>query len=206
MRTKTWLLALIALAALSLVVSCGGGSGGGAAGGGGGGGGSNGSTDTGNSGGSGDNGGTTPPPATPGPVFSGFDFSNFGFDSFTDDFDFGDIFEAFAGGGLSGFGRRGRRQGARGNDLRYDMEITLEEAAKGVEKTFTLTKLETCSVCGGNGAAASRLNCALSTDCCRPGFRGEVRNNVPWDREKPVQSGTPKRQRISSIGSNQAGG
>jgi len=60
-------------------------------------------------------------------------------------FDFGDIFgDIFGGGGsgfggfegFSGFGGSSRRSYAEpGNDLRYNLEITLEEAAKGVEKT-----------------------------------------------------------------------
>lgn len=88
--------------------------------------------------------------------FSGFDFSNFGFGSgsFGEEFDFGDIFDAFTGGGFSGFGRRGggRRPSYRGSDLRYDTEITLEEAAKGASMQITLTKLEECKKCGGSGA------------------------------------------------------
>lgn len=92
--------------------------------------------------------------------FSGFDFSNFNFGSgssgsFGEEFDFGDIFDAFTGGGFSGFGRRGsgsRRQSYRGNDLRYDLEITLEDVAKGIETHISLAKLETCRKCAGSGA------------------------------------------------------
>ena len=60
-------------------------------------------------------------------------------------FDFGDIFgDIFGGGGsfggfegFSGFGGSSRRSYVEpGNDLRYNLEITLEEAAKGVEKTI----------------------------------------------------------------------
>src|SRR3989338_8978646 len=57
--------------------------------------------------------------------FSGFDFSDFEFDfGDTASFDFGDIFDRFFGGNM--FRERGRRRGA---DLRYDLEIELEEAA-----------------------------------------------------------------------------
>ena len=86
--------------------------------------------------------------------FSGFDFRDFGFD-FTDfaSFDFGDIFDRFFGSGGSPFSttRRGRRA-SRGSDLRYDMEITLEEAAFGVEKESNIPRNETCPECSGTGA------------------------------------------------------
>ncbi|UCF81709.1 MAG: molecular chaperone DnaJ [Acidobacteriota bacterium] len=77
--------------------------------------------------------------------------------------DFEDIF----GGGLEdvfsemfGFGdllgrrrQRGRGRSERGADLRYDLEITLEEAAAGVEKELSLSKRTTCPSCRGTGAA-----------------------------------------------------
>src|ERR1700757_2848552 len=68
----------------------------------------------------------------------------------------GGIFETFFGGGG---GRGGDRQ--RGSGLRYDMEITLEEAAFGVEKEIEVRKLDTCEKCHGAGAeAGSRtINC-----------------------------------------------
>lgn len=90
--------------------------------------------------------------------FRGFDSSDFGFD-FADfaSFDFGDIFDKFFGAGASPFGttRRGRRERA-GSDLRYDMEITLEEAATGIEKELTIPKNETCPECSGTGAKTQK--------------------------------------------------
>lgn len=59
----------------------------------------------------------------------------------------GGIFETFFGGGAN---RGEDRQ--RGSDLRYDMEITLEEAAFGVEKEIEISKLDTCDKCAGTGA------------------------------------------------------
>ncbi len=92
--------------------------------------------------------------------FRGFDFSDFGFD-FTDfaSFDFGDIFDRFFGGGP--FGTRKRRQPSRGADLRYDMEITLEEAAFGTEKEISVPRNEQCEDCNGSGAKSSSdiINC-----------------------------------------------
>ena len=63
---------------------------------------------------------------------------------------FDDFFEqAFGGGG----GRRSHGGAQRGNDLRYDLEIDLEDAARGVEKEISFTKLDTCAECNGRGAA-----------------------------------------------------
>lgn len=62
---------------------------------------------------------------------------------------FGDIFDMFFGGG--GGQRRGGPQ--RGADLRYDMTLTFEEAAFGIEKEIQVPRQETCSDCQGSGAA-----------------------------------------------------
>ncbi|WP_018992191.1 molecular chaperone DnaJ [Aromatoleum toluclasticum] len=79
------------------------------------------------------------PSAGPGPGGQGFDgFS----DAFSDIF--GDIF----GGG----GGRGRSNVYRGADLRYNLEISLEEAARGAEKTIRIPTVEECDTCHGSGA------------------------------------------------------
>jgi molecular chaperone DnaJ len=63
---------------------------------------------------------------------------------------FGDILDMFFGSGGREYGTAAA--GAeRGADLRYDMEITLEEAAFGAEKTVPITRLETCGRCQGSG-------------------------------------------------------
>jgi molecular chaperone DnaJ len=87
-----------------------------------------------------------------------------------------DIFrEVFGGGGnifddLFGGGRADPTQPQRGEDLRYDMEITFEEAAQGCEKEITVTKPERCDVCDGSGAeAGSRVK-----TCPTCGGRGQV--------------------------------
>jgi len=64
-------------------------------------------------------------------------------------FGFGDVFGA-SGARASG-GRRSAAQ--RGADLRYDLEITLEDAAKGMTANLRLPRLEACEVCKGSGAA-----------------------------------------------------
>ncbi len=64
-----------------------------------------------------------------------------------------DIFEEFFSGGFSGAGGNRRRGGPRrGADLRYDLEISFEEAVFGTEKTVEITRPDTCDVCSGSGA------------------------------------------------------
>ena len=67
-----------------------------------------------------------------------------------------DIFREVFGGGFDdvfggGGGGRGNSRG-RGSDLRYDLEITFEEAARGCEKEIHFNKLDTCPHCTGSGA------------------------------------------------------
>jgi molecular chaperone DnaJ len=60
---------------------------------------------------------------------------------------FGDIFsDIFGGGG------RGRSNVFRGADLRYNLEITLEQAARGTETKIRIPTMETCETCHGSGA------------------------------------------------------
>jgi molecular chaperone DnaJ len=61
----------------------------------------------------------------------------------------GGIFEEFFNGGGARRSRDGRQRGA---DLRYDLQITLEEAATGVEKELELEKLGACDECAGTGS------------------------------------------------------
>ncbi len=65
-------------------------------------------------------------------------------------FGFEDIFSSFFGG--FGANTRSRSGAKRGSDLQVDVTITFEEAAFGVEKKITVTKLDTCSKCAGLGA------------------------------------------------------
>ncbi len=63
---------------------------------------------------------------------------------------FTDIFDVFFGASA---GRTEAQRGPeRGADLRYDLEVTLEEVLSGVEKTISVTRLENCSECKGDGA------------------------------------------------------
>jgi len=64
---------------------------------------------------------------------------------------FGDIFGDIFGGGR-GNARQGGAQVYRGADLRYNMEITLEQAANGFETQIRIPNWENCEVCKGSGA------------------------------------------------------
>lgn len=69
--------------------------------------------------------------------------------------DFADVFEGVFGdmfGEIFGNRRGGRTGPARGADLRYDLEITLEEAFAGKAVEVAIPSLETCTVCEGTGA------------------------------------------------------
>ena len=67
--------------------------------------------------------------------------------------DFGDIFGDMFGD-IFGGGGRGRQRVVRGDDLRYDLEITLEEAVKGTTKDIKIYTLAPCDSCHGSGAEA----------------------------------------------------
>ncbi len=65
---------------------------------------------------------------------------------------FGDIFDMFFGAGAAQQ-QRAQQGGVRdGADLRYELSLTLEEAALGADKVLKITRLQTCSVCTGSGA------------------------------------------------------
>jgi molecular chaperone DnaJ len=91
-------------------------------------------------------------------VFSGFEDILGGLG---DIFGFGDLF----GGGR----RRGGPQ--RGGDLRYDLEITFDEAARGTETTIQIPRQENCETCGGSGAAPG----SSPTVCSQCRGMGQVR-------------------------------
>ena len=81
----------------------------------------------------------------------------------------GGIFEQFFGGAQGGqqHSRDGKQ---RGSDLRYDMQIRLEEAAFGCDKEIEVSKLESCTVCHGSGAEKG----SQAVSCRDCGGRGQV--------------------------------
>ena len=99
----------------------------------------------------------------------------------------GGIFDEFFGGGQGAGGGA-----AHGSDLRYDLEITLEEAAKGVEKEIKYRRPIECSKCSGSGAepGSSQVTCATC------GGTGQVTSNrgfINFRQVCPDCSGTGKR-------------
>ena len=85
---------------------------------------------------------------------------------------FGDIFGGGGGifGDIFGGGRRRQRGPRAGRDLKIVLDVSLEEADTGVEKTVSIKRHETCGTCGGNGAAPGTTPVACGT--C--GGRGQV--------------------------------
>ncbi|WP_347507100.1 molecular chaperone DnaJ [Pseudomonas anguilliseptica] len=81
---------------------------------------------------------------------------------------FGDVFSDFFGGG----GRGGSRGGAqRGSDLRYTLELDLEEAVRGTTVTIRVPTLVNCKPCDGSGAKKG----TTSVTCTTCGGIGQVR-------------------------------
>lgn len=80
--------------------------------------------------------------------FEGFEGSGGPFQGFEGFGEFGDLFDMFFGG------QRGSRRAApqRGSDLRFDLRITLEEAAKEIEKEIQIPHFVGCTTCKGSGA------------------------------------------------------
>jgi molecular chaperone DnaJ len=73
---------------------------------------------------------------------------------------FEDIFSDFFGGS---FGGQRRQRPAKGSDLRYDIEITLEESAFGTEKKINVPRWESCSSCRGSGSKEGKQPVACSS-------------------------------------------
>ncbi len=101
--------------------------------------------------------------------FSNFDFSSTFSDIFGSDI-FDDFFEGFGG-------TRGRRQrrpsNFRGEDLRYDLSISLEEAYHGKKQEISFSSSDKCLKCDGYGAEPG----SKPIDCSMCGGQGKVRSN-----------------------------
>lgn len=106
-----------------------------------------------------------------------YSYSSSGFDNFGD-FDLGDIFSSFFGGGFSGRNSSANKNGPRkGSDLNVRMEITFEQAYLGVEKEIVITRDEECNVCHGTGAkpGTSPIKCPT---CHGTGQVTQVQNTI----------------------------
>ena len=90
------------------------------------------------------------------------------------DFGMGDIFDQLFNGGM---GRSSRNQGpVQGNDLRYELRITFDEAAKGCEKSFEIFRNELCETCHGSGAKPGTSPVTCTT--CKGA--GQIRQSGGW--------------------------
>jgi molecular chaperone DnaJ len=146
----------------------------------------------------------------------------------------GGIFEEFFGMG-GARGRAGRGGSQRGADLRYDLQISLEEAAFGTEKELELDKLADCDRCRGSGSAdgsgskpcqtcrghgqviSSRGIFQFQQTCpaCRgsgrtitnpcPDCRGEGRSRRPSRIKLKIPAGIAEGSRLRSTGNGDAG-
>ncbi|WP_114226473.1 MULTISPECIES: molecular chaperone DnaJ [Sphingomonas] len=87
-----------------------------------------------------------------------------GFDGFSDIFSsiFGEFMDQRGGG---------RQSAARGSDLRYDLELTLEEAYAGKQSTIEIETLQRCEPCGGDGSRGE----SRPERCATCGGQGKVR-------------------------------
>lgn len=98
--------------------------------------------------------------------FGGFDFSGFERAQGYEDFDLGDIFSEFFGGG-----GQGRTKTARGRDIAIDVELSFEEAIFGGQKNLLLNKASRCDTCQGSGGATG----SQQTTCPTCNGRGRLR-------------------------------
>ncbi len=90
-----------------------------------------------------------------------------GFDDLFRNFGFGDIFDVFSGQGEAG----GRAQAREGADLKYELEMTLEDAYHGIDTEIEVPRFEACSACGGTGAKPG----TTAKECPKCGGAGELR-------------------------------
>lgn len=100
---------------------------------------------------------------------AGFDFSGFDFGGQGFEFDLGDVFSDFFGGG--------RQRTRRGRDISIDLEVSFQESVFGVERRVLLAKVGTCSICSGTGAEPGSDLTTCST-CSGKGKIHESRASV----------------------------
>ena len=107
--------------------------------------------------------------------FSGFEGGGFG--------GFEDIFSTFFGGGASGARANGP---VPGDDLRYDLTVSFEEAAMGCEKEINLVRDEVCPTCDGSGAKPGSKVDTCPT--CGGSGQERVVTNTPFGRIQNVRT------------------
>ncbi len=147
---------------------------------------------------------------------------------------FGDVFNNFFGGTRGG-GGRSRNQAQEGDDLRYDLNLTFEQAAFGTAQEIKVRKLSTCDTCHGSGAKAGsgRVVCTtckgtgqvrtsqgfftIARTCGRCGGQGEMpgspcpvcRGNGRVEKERTISvkvpAGVDEGSRLRLKGEGEAG-
>jgi len=97
---------------------------------------------------------------------------------------FGDIFETFFGGGFAQ--QRDPNAPSRGNDMRVDMQVSFEEAAKGADKEISVSRYESCAKCHGGGAkpGTGRDKCAS----CGGSGRVRTTQTTPFGQFQTVKT------------------
>ena len=101
--------------------------------------------------------------------FGGMDFGGMG--------GIGDILDQIFGGGMGGMGAQARRNAPRqGADVRYDLRLTFEEAAKGCSKSLEFFRREKCTTCQGSGAKPGTQPVTCAT--CKG--TGQIRQSGGW--------------------------
>ena len=111
-----------------------------------------------------------------------------GFGNFADAF--GDIFSDIFGGG------RGRSNVYRGADLRYNLEISLEDAARGTETRIRIPAMEECGTCHGTGKI-------VASPCAPCGGAGRIKQHKTLSVKIPA--GVDEGDRIRLSGEGEAG-
>lgn len=120
--------------------------------------------------------------------FGGFDFSGFQQGAGNMEFDLGDIFGSFFGGGNSRgrSGGRGSHTRARGADIQVDIEVTFKESALGVDRTIEYNRHATCTTCKGTrGEPGSEVkNCST---CHGSGYVVKLQRSIFGNIEQQVE-------------------
>jgi molecular chaperone DnaJ len=81
--------------------------------------------------------------------FDGFDFSGFGGQGQNFEFDMGDVFGSFFGGGARG-GRGGRSQQKKGEDILISVQLSFKDSVLGTDKNIEYNRHKTCDTCRGS--------------------------------------------------------
>lgn len=100
--------------------------------------------------------------------FGGMDFSGMG--------GMGDIFDQLFNGGMGGSAQARRNAPRQGNDVRYELRLTFEEAAKGCHKSVEFYRYENCATCGGSGAKPG----TQPQTCSMCKGTGQIRQSGGW--------------------------